>query len=357
MTPLQNPKPQPAWPVMPLKNIGRIDRYEPSQLMGDGKVFGAGRSRSQFRTIRPCVQCTLLQAGTMPILIGRTTPILAWEEGAGLSSVTLCYEGSPSYQDGITELQIGARELMVIPRHGGQINTGNLASINFPIEHRRLRRTMQILSGGDAPLRIDQPLALKRSEGSDCEGKNPSLFSFFAFLDDLLLESLLITEALGIDEQIYRLLAIGLFRSRNLMRLIERRYSKDEALRSHGFDDLIDYIRAHAHGTLTLTDLQERSHYSARHLQMLFRQRFDCTPMQFVRRQRLTDSMDRLQNARWDDTVTSVARACGYRSTSSFSTDFQRQFGIRPSAVLRSAHTQPPGTIPAQGSRGSNARA
>ena len=74
----------------------------------------------------------------------------------------------------------------------------------------------------------------------------------------------------------------------------------------------MDYIRANAHRGITLTDLEERSHYSARRLQALFREKFDCTPMQFVRRERLTTAMQKLQTADWNETVTSIARDCGY---------------------------------------------
>ncbi|MFM7548589.1 MAG: helix-turn-helix domain-containing protein [Cyanobacteriota bacterium] len=40
-------------------------------------------------------------------------------------------------------------------------------------------------------------------------------------------------------------------------------------------------------------------------------------------------------------TVTRIARDCGYRSTSQFSSDFHREFGQLPSHILwRSRHTQ-----------------
>ena len=59
--------------------------------------------------------------------------------------------------------------------------------------------------------------------------------------------------------------------------------------------------------------------------------------MQFVRRQRLSDAMEKLQTADLDDTVTTIARDMGYRYTSNFTNDFQRAFGVKPSAVLRSS--------------------
>jgi AraC-like DNA-binding protein len=47
--------------------------------------------------------------------------------------------------------------------------------------------------------------------------------------------------------------------------------------------------------------------------------------------------MEKLQTADLDDTVTYSARDMGYRYTSNFSCDFQREFGVSPSVVLRAA--------------------
>lgn len=117
----------------------------------------------------------------------------------------------------------------------------------------------------------------------------------------------------------------------------QRRWKYASTQWTSSLDELVDFIRANAHSNLTLTDLEEQSHYSARHLQKLFREKFSCTPMQFVRRQRLTAAMERLQVSSWDDSVTSIARDCGYRFTSTFSHDFQREFRVAPSIVLRAS--------------------
>ena len=99
----------------------------------------------------------------------------------------------------------------------------------------------------------------------------------------------------------------------------------------------MDFIRQNAHLNLTLTDLEEQSHYSSRHLQSIFKEKFDCTPMQFVRRQRLSAAMEKLETADCGDTVTSIARDLGYRYTSNFCTDFQKEFGVTPSVIMRSS--------------------
>jgi AraC-like DNA-binding protein len=132
-----------------------------------------------------------------------------------------------------------------------------------------------------------------------------------------------------------RLLALSLVWEAGCADQIRRRFARAGSAWGPSLDALVDYIRANVHLTLTLTDLEEHSHDSARHLQTLFRQTFDCTPMQFVRRQRLAAAMEALQTAQPGDTVTRIARACGYRFLPNFTHDFQSRFGVNPSTVLR----------------------
>ncbi|MEN9766892.1 MAG: hypothetical protein RLZZ32_852, partial [Cyanobacteriota bacterium] len=144
--------------------------------------------------------------------------------------------------------------------------------------------------------------------------------------------------AMGLDDQIYRLVALGYVARANLMDQLGARVSSGAGGRGKSvLDELVSYIETHTAQPLCLTDLERRSHYSGRQLQNLFRERFDCTPMQFVKRQRLTAAMEQLQLATDDTTVTSIARGCGYHDICSFSKDFHQRFGVCPSAVLRSS--------------------
>ena len=69
-------------------------------------------------------------------------------------------------------------------------------------------------------------------------------------------------------------------------------------------------------------------------LQLAFQRRFGCGPMQWLRQQRLAAAHERLENPLPADTVSSISQAVGYRSLASFSCEFQRYYGCRPSALL-----------------------
>ncbi|MFM7549553.1 MAG: helix-turn-helix transcriptional regulator [Cyanobacteriota bacterium] len=322
---------------LPLRSIGAEVTIPAGETMGEGKIFGGGTIATEHRSATPMIEGAFLDLGGLPILSGRTTPHHAWEWDTGRTSVTMCYSGAPHYTDGATSIQVRPGDILAVPLNGGQISTGYLASINFPVEHSRLRRTMRAMHCAGIGNYLEQALAISAGRESSDSASGKMLFALFNFIDLLLQESRHLGKAMGLDEQIYRTLALVVDQIAGAHGKTKTRWLADRGIRSHPLDNLVDYIRANAHLNLTLTDLEEQSWYSARHLQAVFREKFDCTPMQFVRRQRLSMAMEQLQSAGDGTTATTIARDCGYRFISNFSHDFKREFGMSPSMVLRSA--------------------
>jgi AraC-like DNA-binding protein len=120
------------------------------------------------------------------------------------------------------------------------------------------------------------------------------------------------------------------------------RLSQNEQRGRDSFDDLVDYIRLHLAEPLTLTMLEQRSHYSRRALQYAFRKRLGCTATQWIRRERLELARRDLQHPGPADSVAVIALRCGYRSLSLFSVEFQQRFHVKPSQLLREARASQP---------------
>ena len=141
-------------------------------------------------------------------------------------------------------------------------------------------------------------------------------------------------ERLELDLLIYRLLAAlvvpELRESDSLGRLRSRRREGGDR-----FEELITYLEEHLHEPLSLHQLEVRSHYSRRALQYAFLERFGCSPTQWIRSMRLERARRWLQQPQQGETVTRIAQACGYRSLSLFSMDFQQRFHVKPSELLR----------------------
>jgi AraC-like DNA-binding protein len=102
---------------------------------------------------------------------------------------------------------------------------------------------------------------------------------------------------------------------------------------------LAAWIEAHADQALALSDLERQSGYSRRSLQLAFRSHMGCSPMQWVKRCRMQKARERLKHPAYGDSVASVAYGLGFMNVTSFSRDFRRLFGERPSAVLRQARS------------------
>ena len=98
---------------------------------------------------------------------------------------------------------------------------------------------------------------------------------------------------------------------------------------------LVEWLLAHLHEPISLSDMEQRSSYSRRSLQYAFKQRFGHGPMQWLRQQRLAKARTLLEQSGGRRSLQEVAQACGYLSLPSFSRDFLARYGERPSLVLR----------------------
>jgi AraC-like DNA-binding protein len=117
--------------------------------------------------------------------------------------------------------------------------------------------------------------------------------------------------------------------------LVEEKKAPKEGGVEEVINELTDYMMTHLSEPLSLSILENYSHYSRRSLQYAFRHRFGCTITQWIRSQRLDQAYQALKAGSPGQTVSSIAHACGYRSVSLFSIEFQNRFHIKPSVLLR----------------------
>ena len=131
-------------------------------------------------------------------------------------------------------------------------------------------------------VKLDQPSNPVRFE---------RLYRLMLFIQGLLLRQGGVPDLLRLDDllvrQIVEVLAPALFADRT---------APDPEISDCAIDTLVDWIHAHCHEPISLSDLEERSHYSRRSLQYTFKARFGCGPMQYLRRQRLWLARRRLED-------------------------------------------------------------
>jgi len=276
--------------------------------------------------------------GDLVLSCGYTTPIggtISEQEGVG--SINLIFDGAMRYGCGRQELLINAqRPLFFSPGEQYTYLIDNLFSgVVFHIDLQRLKRTAAAIAGlGISERRFAPTLNVTRT----VQGNTPRnrhllalLTKTFSLLDHPELEASGDLQHLGIDDLIYRNLALLLCPQ---LETITRQDPLRRSQRERIFEELLEWARSHLHAPISLTDLEQRSGYSRRNLQLVFQQRFGCGPIQWVRRQRLEQARRDLLNPRPGDTVGSIASRYGFSSLSVFSRDFHARFGMRPSDLL-----------------------
>lgn len=223
---------------------------------------------------------------------------------------------------------------MLLPDCDGRvIGTGeDRCMLQFRLNAEALEQTARAMRGASARpvnLRLDEartiPLAL--------HGKP---------VDALLLHMGKIIDALDCDPDILTLqghedwfnrLIVGLLQTEALPEVAPARRS-GRPFRAQVVARLCDEMLASLGQKTTLTQLEQKSGYSARALQYAFKERFGCGPLEWLREQRLQQARRRLQSGDYQS-ITHLAASCGLGAASQFCTAYKQRFGERPGQSTR----------------------
>lgn len=96
-----------------------------------------------------------------------------------------------------------------------------------------------------------------------------------------------------------------------------------------------DYIQAHASEPITISQVVRECGCSRSSLFDAFHRHRSYTPMMFLADVRLKSAREALLHASQDDTVTSIAMACGFAHVGRFAEAYRERYGERPSDTLR----------------------
>lgn len=99
-------------------------------------------------------------------------------------------------------------------------------------------------------------------------------------------------------------------------------------------DLLCEYISANLDQPLPLSTLEKVAGVSARTIQLEFQKKFRCTPIQWIRQQRINKAFVLLKNPTPTVNVSQVAAYCGYTNFSDFARHYAQQCGELPSETL-----------------------
>ncbi len=229
--------------------------------------------------------------------------------------------------DGRTFRTSAGKGAMILPEIARVTDRTGGATVRVNFNPDRLNRTCAALSGEDPgkdwlgqqvhSLQLD---AVRGSFG---------VFEHACGLVDVASRQPGLAEGLGIDDLLYRWIALGLMAVSDPILVSDRLDPRTVRL-----DVLCDMIRSSADRPLTSTEMELETGLSRRALQVAFAARFGCSPMEWQRRERIARAQTRLLAAGPDQTITQIAHAMGYSSSATFATLYRRYFKETPSQTL-----------------------
>jgi AraC family transcriptional regulator len=115
------------------------------------------------------------------------------------------------------------------------------------------------------------------------------------------------------------------------LRTSEKRQFATTATYLERINRAIDYVVNHLHEPLRLRDLSRAAMLSRFHFHRVFQSLVGETPAEFVKRLRLERALGLMARTQ-APTLTAIALACGFSSSSDFSRCFKQRFGVSPRA-------------------------
>ncbi|MCI8975000.1 MAG: AraC family transcriptional regulator [Lachnospiraceae bacterium] len=95
------------------------------------------------------------------------------------------------------------------------------------------------------------------------------------------------------------------------------------------FDKVLEYIEENLYEDICLDQLASAAGYSKYHFLRLFKKTFDMTPLEYVRRRRITESARDLADT--DELISQIGYKHGFNSKENFTRAFQSEHHICPS--------------------------
>jgi AraC-like DNA-binding protein len=278
-----------------------------------------------------------VQCESLHFVAGCHSPLYGSVEATDRATVMVTLEGSAQFR---CQKQIlnatGTLTTLFLPGEEYRGQTDHYNGIIFSVDQNRLARTASAIAGRHEPTTlITQALSSchqLRQDQPQHRDALQNLYQTINLMNTTVASNPVLLSALGIDDVIYRCLALLLVPALGE----QSEDSKDRQDRSSKLAQIEDYLMANLERTCNVTELEQRFSISKRTLQSWFRERHDCGPIQWHRRQRLYAARDQLLQADTESsTIEQIGNNLGYTNITCFSRDFKQVFKLSPSQVLK----------------------
>lgn len=265
--------------------------------------------------------------GDLRLMASATQACRVEVEETGGWHLIVPYAGVASLRsDGKDYTLLSGGNALLLPNIRRYVERPTSSAVVISLNLTTLLETQRIVSGSPdiEPVLDHRPIELRLA-------KNAGMFRAFleiCRLIDTTLTTPNLAKVLGIDDVIYRWIVANLLQTDEDSRAIE-------TTEQSRIDAVCDLVRSMVERPLTLTEMERVSGLSARALQYAFKSRFNCSPMEWQRHERMLEAQQRLCSLGPDDTITQLAYSMGFSSSAAFSSLYKRYFGEMPSETLK----------------------
>lgn len=323
---------------LPFGNLGAIANAQLDSLSSALADILPGEF--DIRILGPAVsfrhKTVVIRAGQLPIAATATTPISVKRREVPYATLRIPISGSCMYKfsNGRCIEQPGRTAVLLSGKAREAETSGIYASTHLALDQDRLLATVQAMAGSNsqinvARLELNRDREVSLQQGPFCFD---SIFrAHFALLDAFVAQpAALALQAM--DDQIYRSLVMLLYPA--ILNADDGNSRLALSAERRTLNSICDYIKAHIDESISLTRLEQISGFSRRSLQYAFLRHFACTPMQWVREQRLELARALLTHPECNISITQVALTCGFPISGLFSQYYAARYGEKPSATL-----------------------
>lgn len=245
--------------------------------------------------------------------------------------------GNCTIADGCGVHELRARDNALLVHNSGRRETRaeNRSLVVAKLDAQRLNHTITTMAGSDTHRGDRSYVNVNRNFPTRKLALRHGDFDFSILLRrtfdliDSVHDNQRFLEALNLDEMIYR----------NIAALLEPRLVLGDsriADRSHESNGratelVCDAIRSNPGRMLTLTEMETLSGLSRRALQYAFRKRFEMSPMEWQKHQKLAIARQKIIEGNINANLTTLSYDLGFAKPSSFAAYYRRLFGERPS--------------------------
>lgn len=270
----------------------------------------------------------------LELMSAATTPLEVNVLQASVPLLVIPIQGTfKASVNGITYECKARAHACLLPAAPWKLETDVVSVLVISINRERMQRLTQVMlgrpHGADSPFDWEQPRLLALHAGGLAFER---MFRHVGQMLDSLIEEPVLLDKSGIDDMIYRIVAMLL--QPNLFTEAASASATDDDSPSVALNIACDYIRDNLEKRIGLKDLEQVSGLSARSLQYAFQRKYGCSPMRWLTLQRLEHAHQQLLRADDRTKVTTVATALRFSNLGNFSRLYQEQFGELPSETL-----------------------